>query len=185
MADAEVNADAPDADAGGEERTYGGLLGSFRYSFRESGSSVYRTYVLVSAALGIVLTLLFTFALIGVIAATLGASETVTLVRSFLVLIALLVIAPIFAPVLLVARRHRTHRGDDPAYDAALAAGGYLFVGALYLGLVISVPSEHQEATTGLLAVVVEALYGLPAVLGVVPPVVAAVAIVLLHRRFR
>lgn len=184
MADAEADVGA-DADADAEERTYGGLLGSFRYSYGASDSYVYKGYVLVSAALGLALTLLFALALIGLIAATLGASETITLVRSFFVLVALLVIAPIFAPVLLVARRHRTKQGSDAAYDAALAVGGSLFIGALYLGLVISVPPEHQQTTTGGLAVVVEALYDLPGALGVLPPVLAAVAIALLHRRFR
>lgn len=173
------------AEADAEERTYGGLFGSFRYSYGASESSVYRAYVLVSAALGIGLALLFTLALIGVIASTLGASETITLMRSFFVLVALLVIAPIFAPVLLVARRHRTRQGADATYDAALAVGGYLFVAALYLGLLISVPPEHQQTTTGGLAVVVEALYGLPGVLGLLPPVLAVVTIALLHRRFR
>jgi hypothetical protein len=173
------------AEADAEERSYAGLLGSFRYSYGESDSYAYRAYVLVSAALGVALTLLFTFALIGLIAATLGASETITLVRSFLVLVALLVIAPVFAPVLLVARRHRTKQGADASYDAALAVGGYLFIAALYLGLVISVPPEHQQATTGAFAVVVGALYGLPQPLGLLPPVLAGVAIVLLHRRFR
>lgn len=165
--------------------SYGGLLGSFRYSFGTSDSYVYKGYVLVSAALGIALTLLFAIALIGVIAATLGASVTVTLVRSFFVLVALLVIAPIFAPVLLVARRHRKRRETDRIYDAVLAAGGFLFIGALYLGLVISVPPERQESVTGTLGVVVEALYGLPQLLGLVPPVLAVLVIALLHRRFR
>ncbi|WP_336364395.1 hypothetical protein [Halalkalicoccus salilacus] len=173
------------AGADAEERSYKGLLGSFRYSFGASESYLYKGYVLVSAALGIALTLLFTFALIGVIAATLGASETITLVRSFFVLVALLVIAPIIAPVLLVARRHRKRLGAGTTYDAALAIGGYLFIGALYLGLAISVPPEHRESTTGALGAVVETLYGLPEALGLLPPVLAIVAIVLLHHRFR
>lgn len=168
-----------------EERSYEGLLGSFRYSFGASGSYLYKGYVFVSAVLSLAIALLFTFALIGVIAATLGASETITLVRSFFVLVALLVTAPILAPVLLVARRHRTRQGADTTYDVALAIGGYLFIGALYLGLAISVPPEHRESTTGTLGVVVETLYGLPQALGLLPPLLAIVAIVLLHRRFR
>lgn len=190
MADAGANADTnADADADADvdpesEGTYKGLLGSFRYSLGASDSYVYKGYVLVSATLGILLTLLFTFALIGLIAATLGASETITLVRSFLVLVALFVIAPIFVPVLLVARRHRKRQGNDRTYDTALAIGGYLFIGALYLALVISVPEEHQETTDGAFGIV-EALYGLPPELGFVPPVLAVIGIALLHRRFR
>lgn len=172
------------AEADGEN-TYGGLLGSFRYSYGASDSRIYKGYVFVSAALGLALTLLFTLALIGVIAATLGASETITLVRAFFVLVALLVIAPILAPVLLVARRHRKRLGTGETYDTAVAVGGFLFVGALYLGLVISVPPEYQEPTAGGLGVLVDILYGIPQSLGLLPPVVSVIVIALLHRRFR
>lgn len=168
-----------------EEETYDGLLGSFRYSYGASDSRVYRVYVVVSALLSVLLALLFTFALIGVIAATLGASESITLVRSFFVLVGLLVIAPILAPVLLVARHHRKRLDSERPYDAALAVGGYLFIGALYVGLVISVPPDLQEATSGSLGIVVEALYGLPPALGIVPPLLGVVLIGVLHRRFR
>lgn len=167
------------------ERSYKGLLGSFRYSYGESDSFVYRAYVVVSALLSALLAILFALALIGVIAATLGASESITLVRSFFVLIGLLVIAPILAPVLLVARRHRKRLGSGRSYDTALAIGGYLFIGALYLGLLISVPPALQETTAGRLGVIVDLLYGLPSALGIVPPVLAVLAIVALHRRLR
>lgn len=168
-----------------EERTYKGLLGSFRYSYGASDSLVYRAYVVVSALLSVLLALLFAFALIGIIAATLGASESITLVRSFFVLVGVLVIAPILAPVLLVARRHRRELGSGRAYDAALAAGGFLFVGALYAGLVISVPPDLQEPTAGATGLLVDALYGLPSALGIVPPLLGVVLIVVLHRRYR
>ncbi|MCL7419184.1 MAG: hypothetical protein M8354_15310 [Halalkalicoccus sp.] len=169
----------------GEERTYSGLLGSFRYSYGASDSRVYRAYVVVGALLSLSLTLLFTFALIGIVASTLGASETITLVRSFFVLVGLLVIAPILAPILLVARRHRKRLGSGTAYDTALAVGGFLFMGALYLGLVISVPPELQEPTGGVLGGLVGALYALPSVLGLVPPLLAVALVFVLHRRFR
>lgn len=168
-----------------EERTYSGLLGSFRYSFGASDSPVYRGYVLVSALVSLLLALLFTLALIGVIAATLGASESITFVRSFFLLVGVLVVAPILAPVLLVARRHRKRPDSGTAYDTALALGGFLFIGALYLGLVISVPPALQEPTGGVLGVVVDPLYWLPSPLGIVPPLLAVALIVALHRRFR
>lgn len=168
-----------------EEKTYNGLLGSFRYSYGASDSRVYRLYVVVSALLSTLLTILFALSLVVLIAATLGASESITLVRSFFVLVGLLVVAPIVAPVLLVARRHRKRFGDDTTYDAALALGGFLFVGALYVGLVISVPSDLREPTSGPLGIVVETLYGLPSLLGVVPPLLAVLLLVGLHRRYR
>lgn len=168
-----------------EEKTYKGLLGSFRYSFGASDSTVYKGYVVLSALLALLLTLFFTLALIVLIAATLGASESITLVRSFFVLVGLLVVAPIIAPVLLVARRHRKRLGSGTAYDTALALGGFLFVAALYLGLVISVPPGLQESTGGALGGIVGVLYGLPSLLGFVPPIFAAALILLLHRRYR
>lgn len=168
-----------------EEKTYKGLLGSFRYSFGASDSRLYQLYVVVGALFSLLLTLLFALAIIVVIAATLGASESITLVRSLFVLVGLIVVAPIIAPVLLVARRHRKRLGSGTRYDFALACGGFLFIGALYLGLVISVPPELQEPTGGGVGIVVETLYGLPSLLGALPPLLAVILIVLLHRRFR
>lgn len=165
--------------------TYGGLLGSFRYSFGASDSRIYKGYVLVSAVLGLAVTLLFVLALVGVIGATRGASQTTLFVRAFFVIIALLVLVPILAPVLLVAHRHRTRPERNGVYDTALAGGGYLFIGALYLGLVISVPPERQESVTGAFGAIVDTLYGLPQLLGLVPPILAVLVIGLLHRRFR
>ncbi|MEM4781849.1 MAG: hypothetical protein QXG03_09860 [Halalkalicoccus sp.] len=168
-----------------EEKTYKGLLGSFRYSYGASDSRLYRLYVVLSALLTLLLTILFALSLIVLIAATLGASESITLVRSFFVLVGLVVVAPIVAPVLLVARRHRKRLGSGTTYDAALALGGFLFVGALYVGLVISVPPDLQEPTGGILGVVVGTLYAVPSVLGVLPPLLAAALLVALHRRYR
>ncbi|WP_122089018.1 hypothetical protein [Halalkalicoccus subterraneus] len=168
-----------------EEKTYDGLLGSFRYSYGASDSPVYKGYVVLSALLALVVALFFALALVVLIAGTLGAAETITLVRSFFVLVGLLVVAPIIAPVLLVARRHRKRLGTGSSYDTALALGGFLFMAALYLGLVISVPSALQESTGGALGGIVAVLYGLPSLLGFVPPVLAAALIVVLHRRYR
>lgn len=168
-----------------EEKTYKGLLGSFRYSFGASDSPVYKGYVVVSALLALVVALFFTLALVVLIAGTLGAAETITLVRSFFVLVGLLVVAPILAPVLLVARRHRKRLGSGTAYDTALALGGFLFIATLYLGLVISVPPDLRESTGGPLGGVVEALYGIPSLLGFVPPILAAALLVALHHRYR
>jgi len=90
-------------------------------------------------------------------------------------------VAPLLAPILFVARRHR--RGVSTArYDATLAALGYLFVGSLYLALVISTPAEQQELVTGAFAPLVEFFYGLPRLAGLVPPLAVAVLIVLAGR---
>jgi hypothetical protein len=169
---------------------YRGVLGAFPYAFRTSDSLLFRTYVALGGLLTIAVSLLFIAAVIGVIAGTTGGrGGSLTLSRSFFALVGLFVVVPLVAPVLFVARRHRRRRerGEtaDGPYDAALAAGGYLFVVALYVGLVISVPPSQQTTPTGALAPIATALYGLPQMAGVVPPLLAAAVILLCHRRLR
>lgn len=167
---------------------YGGVLGAFPYALRASESWLFRSYVLLGGLLAVAVGFLFVAAVIGVIAATTGGQGgLLTLSRSFFAVVGLFVVVPLVAPVLLVARRHRRSAegedgGSDATYDAALAGAGYLFVGALYLGLVISVPPAQQTAPTGALAPVVAALYSLPQPAGVVPPLVAAALVPLVHR---
>lgn len=166
---------------------YRGVLGAFPYAFRTSESWLLRSYVALGGLLTLAVSLLFVAAVIGVIAGTTGGrGGSLTLSRSFFAVVGLFVVVPLVAPVLFVARRHRRReRGEaaDGPYDAALAAAGYLFVGALYVGLVISVPPSQQTAPTGALAPVAATLYALPQVAGVVPPLVAATVILLCHRR--
>jgi len=167
---------------------YRGVVGAFPYAFRASDSHLFRSYVVLGGLLTVAVSLLFIAAVIGVIATTTGGrGGSLTLSRSFFAVVGLFVVVPLVAPVLFVARRHR-RAGDDPAdgpYDAALAAAGYLFVVALYVGLVVSIPPSQQTAPTGPLAPVVAALYSLPQLAGVVPPLVAAAVILLCHRRLR
>jgi hypothetical protein len=81
---------------------------------------------------------------------------------------------------LLVARRRR-RTGAGGIYDPLLAIAGYLFVASLYVGLVISTPASQQQAVSGPLAPLVTALYGLPQLAGLLPPVVAAATIGVVH----
>ena len=162
----------------------GGLVRSFPQSFRASDSRLFRSYVVVAGILGLLLSLLLTFALIVWFFSTLGSSALVTTSNALLGVVAVFVLGPLFAPVLLVARRYR--RGtSDVRYDQRLALAGYLFVASLYVGLVISVPSGQQESVSGLLAPLVEFLYGLPQIAGVVPPVIAAALLWAVHGRSR
>ncbi|MEF8856695.1 MAG: hypothetical protein V5A16_04670 [Haloplanus sp.] len=169
---------------------YGGVFGAFPYAFRASDSLLFRSYVVLGGLLTAAVSLLFVAAVIGVIAGTTGGrGGSLTLSRSFFAVGGLFVVVPLVAPILFVARRHRRRRerGEtaDGPYDAALAAAGYLFVGALYVGLVVSVPPSQQTVPTGALAPVVAALYALPQLAGVGPPLLAAAAILLVHRRLR
>jgi len=165
---------------------YGGVVGAFPYAFRASDSRLFRSYVVLGGLLTVAVSLLFVAAVVGVIAGTTGGrGGNLTLSRSFFAVVGLFVVVPLVAPVLFVARRHRRGVRDDGPYDAALAAAGYLFVGALYVGLVISVPPAQQSTPTGTLAPVVAVLYALPQLAGVGPPVVAAAVVLLCHRWLR
>lgn len=164
------------------ERTYRGVPGAFVYSFRTSPSLAFKSYVVVSALVTLLVVAFFAIGLIRIVAATLGASELVTFGRAFLIAVGVLVAAPIVAPVLLVARRHRTSDSEGRTYDTALALGGYAFVSSLYLGLLVSVPPAYREPAG---SAFVGAMYALPEPLGVVPPLVGAALIVALHYRYR
>jgi hypothetical protein len=190
MSDAtdEVAADGEVGSAAGEDSaagTYKGILTAFPYALRASESRTFTLYAAVSGLLGAVVVLLFTFALVTLLGSTGGApGGTFTFSRAFFIFLMFLVLAPLVAPVLFVARRHR-RVGSDPRYDRALALGGYGFLLALYLALVITTPADLREDPGGVVGSVAAALYGLPDAVAVVPPVVAALVIYLTHRRLR
>lgn len=171
-----------DSDDG---RAYRGLPGAFPYAVRTSDSWAFRGYAVVAALVTVLVTLLLGTALIVLIGNTVGtAGGSLTLSRSFYVLVGLLVVVPIVAPVLLVARRHR-RTGSDARYDRRLALAGFGFLLALYVGLVITVPPAQQTPASGPLAPLIEVLYGMPPLAGLLPPLFAAALIALAHRRWR
>lgn len=156
---------------------YAGLVGAYGYALRRSGSWLFRTYVVASAAFGVYIALLLLLALISWIASPVAFGE-----RAFLGVIGLLVLVPLFAPVLVAARRHRLGT-DDPEADRWLAVGGFAFVGALGLALFVSDPSPH--AVQGAFGPAAAWLDRLPDVYGLFPPVLAAALIVALVRLTR
>lgn len=177
-----------EATAEGDEReregeaAYSGLVSAFPYAFRRSDSWLFRGYVLVGGFVAVVVTLLFVFALVVLVAATTGGpGGTFTVSRAFFIVVGLFVVAPVLAPILLVARHHRRERSDK-GYDAALALAGFLLLVSLYVGVVITIPPEQQTTPTGVLAPVIEGLYALPALAGLLPPALAVVVIYLAHR---
>ena len=187
-ANAGDDADAADGGTGGSprsdagERTYDGLLGAIPYAFRSSRSRVFRSYAVVGVLAAVLVAVFMALALVTLFGATAGArGGSLTLSRAFYMVVALFLVGPLLAPVLLVARRHR-RVGDRKRYDAWLGFAGFVFLASLYVGLVVAVPVANQEAVTGVLAPLIEVLYALPSLAGLVPPVLAAVLIWLAHR---
>jgi len=161
------------------EKSYNGLPGAFPYAIRSSESLLFKGYVVVSILLTLAIALIFTFGLIGVLANSVGArGGTFTFSRTFFLFVGLLVVAPLLAPVLLVARRHR-RTVSTVAYDRGLALAALGFVASLYVGLIISVPPALQESTS---SGVVTALYDLPQLAGLAPPLLAVGLMYLVHR---
>lgn len=184
---AEANADEAGSDRANEpdEEAYSGLFGAITYALRASQSRVFKLYVILGGLAALAVALLMTFALVTLIAQTATVTGGIlTVSRAFYVVIGLFVVGPLLAPILLVARRHR-REGSRKRYDAALALTGFVFLASIYLGLLISVPPSQQEAVSGVLAPVIRWLYALPQLVGLLPPIIAASLIAVVHRLLR
>lgn len=173
------------ATASDDEEPYGGLLGAFPYALRTSESWLFRSYAVLGGLAAILTTLLFGLALVALLGNTVGVGGgSFSFVRAFFVFVGLLVVAPLVAPVLFVARRLRRGRPDE-RFDAALGGLGFLFLASLYVAGVISTPAAQQQPPSGsVLEPIVAALYALPRLAGLVPPLVVAGAIVIVARRW-
>ena len=163
---------------------YRGVLGAVPFALRSSDSWLFRSYALVSGLVALLVALLFVFGLVVLLGRTAAVEGgSLTLSRAFYVVVGLFLVAPVLAPTLLVARRHRREIARSEGYDARLALAGYLFLASLYVGLVVAVPPSAQTPASGALAPVIEFLYSVPQPAGVLPPLFAAALIVLVHRR--
>ncbi|MEF8775007.1 MAG: hypothetical protein V5A43_00700 [Haloarculaceae archaeon] len=170
---------------GSDENSYGGVVGAFPYAFRASDSRLFRSYVAIGGVVAVLATFLFAGSVVTILADTVQTTGgTMTFSRAFVVVVALVIIGPLLAPVLLAARRHRRGSGRT-AYDRAMAAAGYGFLLSVYLALVISAPPGTREDPPALLDPVVRFLYDLPQVAGFLPLVLGAVGIYLAHRSYR
>ena len=163
--------------------SYRGVFGAIPYAIRHTESWTMRLYGVVGALTAGLIATVVTLALVVWMAETADVqSGTFLFSRSLYVVAGFAAVAPLLAPLLFVARRHR--RGDPvrPGYDRKMAYGGFLFLLSLYVGMVISAPAELREPTE---SVVVNALYALPRPVGFVPPVAAAVVVFATHFRLR
>jgi hypothetical protein len=171
--------DAQSVEADDAVGSYNGLPGAFPYALRASDSWLFRGYVVLALFLSVAIALIFTFGLIQVLGNTVGArGGTFTFSRTFFLFVGVLVVAPLLAPVLLVARRHR-RSASTVAYDRGLALSALVFVASLYVGLVISAPAGLRDPTTN---PIVLALYNLPRLAGLVPPLLAVGLMYVVHR---
>jgi hypothetical protein len=173
--------------------SYSGLVTAYPYAFRQSDSLLFRSYVVVSTVVAAVVVALAAGGLLVLIGNTTGAGGgSLTLSRTFYVVVGLFVFVPIVAPVLFVANRHRRERRVADAYDAALAAAGYVFVLSVYVALVASMPAEFgsgenvvtRPEPSGVFAPVVEALYAVPSVASPLFVLAGALVVYGVHRRY-
>lgn len=153
---------------------YRGLVGAIRAAIRWSDSYLFRVYAVVSVLVGGFATLLLVLGVVAWLATPAPIGQ-----RALLGVIALLLLVPLLAPVLVVARRHRRGTADRRA-DAIVGLAGFGFVLAVYLALLISDPNPHS--VTGPLGSVVAAIDALPRGYWIVPLVLAVTGIVLAIR---
>ncbi|WP_418285930.1 hypothetical protein [Halorubrum sp. DTA46] len=163
--------------------SYRGVFGAIPYAIRNTDSWTMRLYGVLGAITAGLIATVVTLALVVWMGETAGVqSGTFLFSRSLYVLAGFAAVAPLLAPLLFVARRHRRDDPVKPGYDRMLAYAGFLFLGSLYLGMVISAPAGLRDPAE---SVVVSALYALPQPAGVVPPVVAAAVVFWVHYRYR
>lgn len=171
--------------ASASETSYSGAIAAFPYAFRASDSRLFKLYVLVGGLLTLGTTVVFGLGTVALLGSIAGASAgAFTFQPALYLLVWLFTIAPIVAPILLVARRHRLH-GGTVDYDRWIALAGFIFVLALYVGALIAAPASQRGAVpSGLFAPVVQFLYGLPREAGAISPLLAIVLMVVVHRLY-
>lgn len=160
-----------------DTEAYRGVLGAFPYAWRVAESWGFRVYVVVAALVTVAVTIIVAGGVFQLLAATGRSGGTAAFARAFYILVGVAVIGPLLAPVLVLARRHRRDTPTTRHDQRVLAATGFVFVASMYLGLVASTPPANQQPIEGMFEPLVEALYGLPRISGVVFPVVGAVIV--------
>ena len=156
---------------------YRGLFGALVSAFRRSDSYVFRAYVVASVVVALFAALLLALGVVTWLATPAPLGQ-----RALLGVVAILILVPLLAPVLVVARRHRRGVGGRRA-DAALGLAGFGFVLAVYLALIVSDPNPH--AVSGPLGPAIAALDAVPRRYWIVPPLLSAASIWLTVRLTR
>lgn len=148
---------------------YRGLVGAIRSAIRRSDSLLFRTYTVASVLVGGFATVLLVLGVVSWLATPAPIGQ-----RALLGVIALLLLVPLLAPVLVVARRHRRGVGDRRA-DAVVGLAGFGFVLSVYLALLISDPNPH--AVTGPLGPAIAAIDAVPRGYWILPLLLAVAGI--------
>jgi len=169
---------------------YRGVVGAFPYAFRHGDSRVFKFYVVFGTLAALFIGGLFFFALIVWIGQTASApGGSLTLSRTFIVVIGLFAAGPLLAPTLLVARKHRKGLQYHPRYDTSMALMGALFLFSIYLAAIISIPESFtldgetvtRDAPSGFFAPLVALLYSIPQIGALAPPTIALSLMSLVH----
>lgn len=166
-----------------ERPSYSGAVTAFPYAFRTSDSRVFRIYAVVGGLIALFGTVFFILALVSLLGRISGTPAGIlTFQPALYILVWLFTIAPIAAPVLLVARQHRLGQGSN-SYDTWIAVAGGAFIVGIYLAAIITTPVNRQPSiNASLFAPIVRFLYGLPRMAGVIPPLLAAIGMAIVHR---
>lgn len=151
---------------------YRGLPGAFVFALRRSESYLFKGYVLASAIVGAFATVVLLLGLVS----WLASPRTPFGQQALLTVIAILLLLPLFAPVLIVARRHRT-TGSSRRDDAALGLAGFGVVLSIWLALYVSAPERSRGP--GPLEPALAALGALPRAAWPLPPLLAVGLLVL------
>ena len=163
--------------------SYRGVFGAIPYAIRHTKSWTMRVYGVIGTVSAALIAVVVTLALVVWMGETAEMDGGLFLFsRSLYVIAGFAAVGPLLAPLLLVARRHRRNDPVADGYDRMLAYTGFLFLASIYLAMVISAPADLRDPSD---SVVVTALYALPPLAGLVPPVVVAVLMFLTHRRLR
>jgi hypothetical protein len=171
------------SETAGKRANYSGAVMAFPYAFRVSDSRTFKIYAVIGGVITLLGTLLFVFALVTLLGKISGTPAGIfTFQPALYLLVWLGTIAPIAAPVLLVARQHRLERSDN-GYDASIAVAGFAFIVSIYLAAIITTPMNRQATVNpGLFAPVIQSLYELPRIAGIIPPLLAGAGMALVHR---
>jgi len=150
------------------------VVGAVKYAIVRGESRLFRSYAAIGSLLALFVGMVFVLALpVWVVEiADSGGGPLQRIGIGLLWLVGLVVVATIVVPMLFVVRRHREGRQER---QFAFGLAGFVYVLSVYLALVVSAPADLRESPSGVLAPVLEALYGLPRLSGIAFPVLGTI----------